>query len=150
VVLADGTVLDTGPAHFPGCRAAYAHKWGIGPAVDGLFTQSNLGIVTRLAIWLSPEPEHAVGFLISVPEARALAELVDRLRPLRLSGTLGQPVHVYNRYRVLGASDQEGRHTGLAGYLNAKTAMWSVPSFSRTFSCRHCPRQPAVVAQGYR
>ena len=31
-------------------------KWGYGPYLDGLFTQSNLGIITKLGIWLMKGP----------------------------------------------------------------------------------------------
>lgn len=30
-------------------------KWGYGPYVDGLFTQSNFGVVTKMGLWLMPE-----------------------------------------------------------------------------------------------
>ena len=33
------------------------YKGGYGPSVDGLFYQSNLGIVTKMGVWLMPRPE---------------------------------------------------------------------------------------------
>ena len=59
VVLADGTEVRTGFGHYPGSRVTHAARWGIGPSLDGLFGQSNLGIVTELGFWLQPKPAHA-------------------------------------------------------------------------------------------
>jgi len=57
VVLADGTLLRTGMGSMPGARTWQQFKYGIGPYIDGLFSQSNLGVVTKMGIWLMPEPE---------------------------------------------------------------------------------------------
>jgi hypothetical protein len=35
-------------------------KWAAGPWFDGMFTQSNLGIVTRMTIYVAPRPPHFV------------------------------------------------------------------------------------------
>jgi len=55
VVLASGEVITTGFARFPGARSAFTTHDGVGPVLDGLFTQSNLGIVTRMTFWLHPK-----------------------------------------------------------------------------------------------
>lgn len=52
VVLPDGAVIHTGFARVPGSRVARLARWGVGPSVDGLFSQSNLGVVTALTLWL--------------------------------------------------------------------------------------------------
>ena len=57
VVLANGEVLRTGFGHYAGARTAQVYPYGVGPVLDGLFTQSNFGIVTRLGVWLYPKPE---------------------------------------------------------------------------------------------
>ena len=57
VVLADGRVLNTGFGHYPAAKAGRVYRYGVGPFLDGIFCQSNLGIVTRLGLWLMPEPE---------------------------------------------------------------------------------------------
>ena len=33
-----------GFGHYEGARATYVYKWGVGPYLDGLFTQSNFGM----------------------------------------------------------------------------------------------------------
>ena len=40
-VLADGTTLRTGFGNFPRSRVTHAAKWGVGPNLDGLFSQSS-------------------------------------------------------------------------------------------------------------
>ena len=57
VVLASGEVLRTGMGALPGSEVWHQYKYGFGPIVDGLFSQSNFGIVTRMGIWLMPAPE---------------------------------------------------------------------------------------------
>lgn len=101
VVLPDGALLETGFAHFPGARAAEVFPYGVGPVLDGLFTQANLGIVTRATIWLCPRPEAFRFFHIQVKDDAGLAPLVDALRPLRLAGTLNSAVHIGNDLRVV-------------------------------------------------
>ncbi|MCK6487453.1 MAG: FAD-binding protein [Planctomycetes bacterium] len=104
VVLADGSVHDTGFAGLPRAKAATVYKWGVGPSLDGLFTQSNLGIITRATVWLMPRPARQTMLLFSSAEADQGGALVEGLRQLRLEGVLTSTVHLFNRMRLLGAS----------------------------------------------
>jgi 4-cresol dehydrogenase (hydroxylating) len=110
VVLAGGEVLDTGFGHYPGARTTHLFPYGVGPFLDGLFTQSNFGIVTRLGIWLLPQAQCINHFLCSVPRHADVALLVDALRPLRLDGTLRGIVHIGNDMRVLSGGRVFPRH----------------------------------------
>jgi len=101
VVLPDGETARTGFAGWEGAHAAAVYRWGLGPSVDGLFTQSNLGIVTRMTVWLMPAPEYFQAFFFRCEERHGLGPLMDALRPLRLNGTLRSTVHVGNDYKVL-------------------------------------------------
>lgn len=100
-VLADGKVLRTGASHFPGAHAGPVYPYGAGPYIDGIFTQSNLAIVTALTVWLCPRPEAFRFFYIKVERDDALPELLDALRPLRLQGILNSAVHIGNDLRVI-------------------------------------------------
>jgi 4-cresol dehydrogenase (hydroxylating) len=104
VVLADGRVFTTGFGHYAGSKATYAYKPGVGPSLDGLFTQSNLGIVTRMGVWLQPKPEYLLGFVLSTPDRGAIGELVARLRPLRQLGLLPSNIHIANDLRMISAA----------------------------------------------
>src|SRR6185503_11689706 len=57
VVLPDASLLRTGNTTGTPNRVWNLYKWGVGPYLDGLFAQSNLGIVVKAGIWLMPEPE---------------------------------------------------------------------------------------------
>ena len=57
VVLANGDVLRTGMGAMGNSKAWHVYKRGLGPSADGLFMQSNFGIVTKMGVWLAPQPE---------------------------------------------------------------------------------------------
>jgi 4-cresol dehydrogenase (hydroxylating) len=101
IVLADGRVLDTGFGHYPNAKAHRAYRYGIGPFIDGIFSQSNYGIVTQMGVWLMPEPEAFTAFFFSSPNEEDLADIVDRLAPLRMQGILQSTIHIANDLRVM-------------------------------------------------
>lgn len=106
VVLANGDVVDTGFSRFPGAKAGPVYRWGIGPVLDGMFSQSNLGVVTRMTTWLMPRPEHFESFYFRCDRDEHLVELIDALRPLRMNGTLRSAMHIANDYKVVSAIQQ--------------------------------------------
>ncbi|MDE2397914.1 MAG: FAD-dependent oxidoreductase, partial [Burkholderiales bacterium] len=57
VVLADGSLLETGGGGAGNNHVRHTYKWGVGPYLDGFFGQSNLGIVVKSGVWLMPAPE---------------------------------------------------------------------------------------------
>ena len=101
VILADGSIVHTGFSHYPHAKAAHIHKWGLGPYLDGIFTQSNFGIITQLTVWLLPEPEYDGLCIIRLPNDQAVAQTIDRLRSLRMRGLLRSTLHFANDLRVL-------------------------------------------------
>src|SRR5258706_2338369 len=101
VVLADGKVLNTGLGHYPSAKAHRAYRYGVGPFLDGIFTQSNFGVVTQMGVWLMPEPEAFSAFFLSTPDETALADLVDRLAALRMQGLLHSTIHIGNDLRII-------------------------------------------------
>ncbi|MEO5953188.1 MAG: FAD-binding oxidoreductase, partial [Chloroflexia bacterium] len=104
VVLATGEVLRTGFGRYDGAAASVS-AWGVGPSLDGLFTQSNLGIVTRMTFWLMPKSTHQhFVYFMTTPEM--LEPLVDALRRLRLLRICDEPVRLYNDYKMLSGTIQ--------------------------------------------
>jgi len=89
VVLGNGRVLHCG--RFP----------GIGPDLNGLFVQSNLGIVTAIRVPLFPRPNRCRSFLLSVRDDDDLERMIDRLVRLRREGVLTSLVHTVNAVRSL-------------------------------------------------
>jgi 4-cresol dehydrogenase (hydroxylating) len=106
VVLPDGSVIETGFARFASAQAAPLYRWGVGPALDGLFSQSNFGIVTRMTLWLMPAPEYFQAYYFRCETEDGLCGLIDALRPLRLNGTIRSASHIANDYKVLSALRQ--------------------------------------------
>ncbi|MEO8835758.1 MAG: FAD-binding oxidoreductase [Caldimonas sp.] len=102
VVLADGTLLETGggPAGHNAVRHTY--KWGIGPVLDGLFAQSNLGIVVKAGIWLMPAPEK---FDFAAFEYKAspdqLGAFIDDLRELVMARAIRSHPHLANDFAMM-------------------------------------------------
>jgi 4-cresol dehydrogenase (hydroxylating) len=101
VVLPTGACVHTGFAGFAGARAAHTFPGSIGPALGGLFCQSNLGIVTRMTVWLWPEPGYREVVSLRVDGGRRFAALLDRLRELMLARALRSPVVFANDLRVM-------------------------------------------------
>jgi 4-cresol dehydrogenase (hydroxylating) len=101
VVLADGSVLHTGFGHFENAKAHRVYKYGIGPVLDGLFSQSNFGIVTRAGIYLMPEPEEFCAFFLRAERDADLDHLITFLSSLRLHAILQGAVHIGNDLRVI-------------------------------------------------
>ncbi|KFI05127.1 FAD-binding oxidoreductase [Massilia sp. BSC265] len=104
-VLADGTLYRTAMREAGGEELARLFKWGIGPYSAGLFTQSGLGIVTRMSIMLARRPEAVKVCLFSLKDDALLEPAVERIRSIlsRLPGTLGG-LNLMNRHRVLAMS----------------------------------------------
>lgn len=101
VVLPTGELLRTGMGAHASTEMAHRYKGGFGPSLDGLFLQSNLGIVVRAGIWLMPRPELAATCLLTVPEPEDLEKLVDLVRPLQLDGTIDGVVILGNTLAVV-------------------------------------------------
>ncbi len=106
VVLPTGEIVETGFCGLPGAKTGAVYRWGVGPSLDGLFSQSNLGIVTRATVWLMPAPPYFQAYFFQASSPESLAGVVDALRPLRLNGTLRSAIHIGNDYKVLAGVQQ--------------------------------------------
>ena len=88
VVLANGEVVRTGMGALPGNNTWQLFKYGFGPFVDGLFTQSNFGVVTKMGVWLMPEPPGVTPFMITYQNEDDLHAITERLRPLKVNSII--------------------------------------------------------------
>lgn len=95
VVLASGEVVRTG-AGPENTLTWHTYKWGSGPYIEGLFSQSNFGIVTQAGIWLMPEPQGFYCFICELADERQLPAAVDAIRRLALDRVLQSNVHMVN------------------------------------------------------
>ena len=76
VVLANGEILRTGMGALPGAQTWQQYKSGFGPWIDGMFSQSNFGVVTKMGFWLMPEPDTYLSGTVVVPRHDDLIPLV--------------------------------------------------------------------------
>jgi len=122
VVLPNGERVETGMARFPNAHAAPVYRWGLGPSLDGLFSQSALGVVTRMTFFLVKKAPYLREFIFTVKEDVHLWQLVDRLQALALDGTLRNSFYFWNDVKALSVLQQfpfeatSGR-TPLPGFL---------------------------------
>lgn len=107
VVLPTGECMYTGLEAFENSLCAKLAQFGLGPALEGLFFQSNLGIVTRMSVWLARRPRH---FQLLTFAARTEAEVTEATRALKVlqqSGVLSDTAYsLWNVYRFLTAQIQ--------------------------------------------
>lgn len=79
-----------------------AFKWGIGPYLDGLFTQGNFGIVTRMTLLLAPRPERVTAFFFRLRRDQDLEAAVAAVRAtLGATGANIGGINFMNAERVL-------------------------------------------------
>jgi 4-cresol dehydrogenase (hydroxylating) flavoprotein subunit len=97
VVLPDGEVMNTGSS-VVGLKTWHTHKWGLGPYLEGMFTQSNLGVITKAGIWLMPEPETYNSYVFEIRDERHRPKVLDAFRRLALSGVVNTKLHMINDF----------------------------------------------------
>lgn len=130
VVLPNGDLLATGFGQYDNAKAVGVYRWGVGPHYDGLFTQSNLGVIVEAVIWLMPAPEYMQFFSCRIERDEDLPALIELLRPLRLDGTVRSAMHIGNGYKMISAiqgypwEQAEGATPLPEGVLQAKVREW--------------------------
>ena len=82
IVLPNGELLRTGMGAIPNAKTWQQYKSGCGPWIDGIFSQSNFGIVTKMGFWLMPEPEAYLRGTVSLSRYSDLAPMVETLNYL--------------------------------------------------------------------
>ncbi len=88
VVLADGQVMRTGNGMIPGNNTFNTTKYGYGPYLDGIFSQSNFGVVTKMGLWLMPRPEVYKPFLVVFEKHDDLEKAVEICQQLKLHNVI--------------------------------------------------------------
>ncbi|TIC95202.1 Vanillyl-alcohol oxidase [Colletotrichum higginsianum] len=62
--------------------------YGFGPINDGIFSQSNNAIVTKMGMWLMPAAPGITPFMVTYERDEDLEAVVDIIRPLRVNMVL--------------------------------------------------------------
>jgi 4-cresol dehydrogenase (hydroxylating) len=156
VVLPNGTIVRTGSRRFANCRSAGVDRYATGAFLDGLFVQSNLGIVTEMSISLLPAPETAVVGRINLDDDN-LQPLIDEFRQLKLfsGGSVSGP-QVFNAYRQIQRHTQypwaltRGRTPLSEAVLARLAAEHGVPRWSALFGLFGSNEQVAALKRTIR
>lgn len=105
-VLPNGELYRSMLGNLGGVAVDKAFKWGMGPYVEGIFSQGNFGIVTQMTIALAPKPERVEAFFFSVKNPDSLELAVEKVRQvLREVGTVTGSINLMNKHRVLSMSE---------------------------------------------
>ncbi len=118
VVLPTGEIIKTGFGSFGNNAIAPLDRWGLGPSLDGLFSQSNLGVVTSMTVWLYPKPDCVESIFFNMDSSEQLTGAVNGLRPLKLGKLIGSGPSIVNHVRLF---------TSTHSYLDIKDKLTSDP-----------------------
>jgi 4-cresol dehydrogenase (hydroxylating) len=101
VVLPTGELVRTGMGAMKNSTSWQLFKYGFGPSWDNVFMQSNFGVVTKMGLWMMPEPEATLSMSMNMPNDSDLAPVIDTLRPLKLNGVIQSNPSVGNAIRTI-------------------------------------------------
>ena len=101
-ILPDGSLYRTPLSELGGAEIDGLFKWGLGPYLDGLFSQGNFGVVVNMTIALAPAPETVTAFFFSTKDDAKLEALVPKVRSVlrALSGSV-VAINLLNSQRML-------------------------------------------------
>ncbi|MBL3556687.1 MULTISPECIES: FAD-binding oxidoreductase [Marinobacter] len=101
-ILPDGTRYQTPLSELGAAEVDGLFKWGLGPYLDGLFSQGNFGVVVNITIALAPVPETVTAFFFSTKDDAKLEALVPTVRAvLRALGGSVVAINLLNSQRML-------------------------------------------------
>jgi 4-cresol dehydrogenase (hydroxylating) len=100
VVLPNGDIVRTGLGAMKNSRSWQLSQNAFGPSWDQMFMQSNFGVVTKMGLWLMPEPEATLSISTSLPNPDDIEWIIDTLAPLRLRGVIQHDANVGNGIRA--------------------------------------------------
>jgi 4-cresol dehydrogenase (hydroxylating) len=108
IVLGNGEILRTGDGALNSDTLANWHtsKYSFGPILDGLFAQSNYGIVTRMGVWLLPKPPAMRSFHFTFPDDDDLEQIVELIRPLKMSNFVPTLLRLANDVYLCGSESE--------------------------------------------
>jgi len=100
VVLPNGDYIETGFGAYKNAKTKQLSRWGLGPSYDGMFLQSNLGIITKATFWLTPKPKYIQYYVFVLKDATKLNAVVNRLRELKQTKFIPNNVYMWNKYKL--------------------------------------------------
>ncbi|TDT39459.1 FAD binding domain-containing protein [Halospina denitrificans] len=119
-ILPDGTLYRTPLSELGGEEVDGLFKWGLGPYLDGLFSQGNFGVVVNMTIALAPAPDTVTAFFFSTKDDAKLEALVPTVREVlrALSGSV-VAINLLNSQRMLSMMTPFPQDKAIDGVLPA-------------------------------
>ncbi|RYG80177.1 FAD-binding oxidoreductase, partial [bacterium] len=88
IVLPTGELVRTGMGAMGDSKTWPLFKHGFGPSWDQLIVQGNFAVVTKLCLWMQPQPEMVMNVEVKLPKPGDLEWFLDTVNPLRQRGVL--------------------------------------------------------------
>ena len=136
-VLGTGDLVRTGFwSDEPAGREIHHYRYGIGPYLDGLFTESNLGVVTAVVLDLLPAQDETRLLMFTFDHA-SLPAVVDGVSRLFGNGMLRSIVHMFNDKRIstVSADPSPPMWTGVTSVQGtAAYVAFAMPELERALS----------------
>ena len=139
VVTGAGELVRTGMGALPGAKTWQQFKYGFGPFIDGMFSQSNFGVVTKMGVWLMPEPEAYIDGSVEVFGHDDIIPLLDQMNYIMNTGLQNAGTNLQSPLRFAVGQNPELR-AALASEdpadiekLNAFAREREVPFYSNIF-----------------
>ena len=120
-ILPDGTRYQTPLSELGAAEVDGLFKWGLGPYIDGLFSQGNFGVVVNMTIALAPVPETVTAFFFSTKDDAKLEALIPTVRAvLRSLGGSVVAINLLNSQRMLSMMTPFPEDKAVNGVLPAR------------------------------
>ncbi|MDD1781183.1 FAD-binding oxidoreductase [Enterovibrio sp. ZSDZ35] len=102
VLLPTGKIIETGMGAYQQSVAKHVYPYGIGPVLQGLFSQSNLGIVLEMTLALQPAPDFDLNIVILCKSYADAPKVVCEMARLKRLGIVTSGVHTASMARAMG------------------------------------------------
>lgn len=106
IILATGEIVYTDYLKYKNAKSSKTAVGGSGPLLKGLFTQSNLGIVTELTLFLQKKPKYIKLISYFLKTDQDLIKFINIIHQLKQEGLIVGNSLLANTYRILSGATQ--------------------------------------------
>lgn len=111
-VLPSGEMYESALSKFGGYRSDVLFRWKIGPYLEGLFAQGNIGIVVQATIALSQRPREITQFLAFIDD-KHFEDAISSMASIKKNlGSLLGGVNIMNKRRLLSMIEKKQEWMG--------------------------------------
>jgi 4-cresol dehydrogenase (hydroxylating) len=119
IVLGNGNLVRTGDGSLKTTTSNWhLSKYSFGPGLDGLFSQSNYGIVTQAGVWLALRPPAIETFVLTFPDDDDLGPLVNLVRQLKMSNFVPTQIRIINDLYLIAGQESSPEYKPASGSLS--------------------------------